>query len=137
MFARLSLISVLFLAACASQPSVEEQEAAAAKATDECLADSALAREWGECNVKRTIYARMAAIGECQRKFHKGSRPGDTLMLKIRVRPNGRVKDVRADENVRPVNKPLESCLSKEIGKLQFAAPPQGVKPIIYFPYQL
>lgn len=137
MFARLSLLSVLLLAACSSQPSVEEQEAAAAKATDECLADSNLAREWGECNVKRTIYSRMEAIGDCQRKFHKGSRPGDTLMLKIRVKPNGRVRDVRADENVRPVNKPLESCLSKEIGKLQFAAPPKGVKPIIYFPFQL
>lgn len=137
MFARLSLLSLLFLAACASQPSVQEQEEAAAKATDECLADSALAKEWGECNVKRTIYDRMEAIGACQRKFQKGSAKGDTLMLKIRVRPNGSVRDVRADENVRPVNKPLEACLAKEIGKLKFAAPPKGVKPIIYFPYQI
>jgi hypothetical protein len=57
-------------------------------------------------------------------------------MLKIRIRPDGTVRDVAADDSVHPANKKLEACLAKEIGRLRFAKPPRGVKPVVYFPYQ-
>mgnify|MGYP000296530476 CR=1 FL=1 len=56
-------------------------------------------------------------------------------MLKIRLKPNGKVRNVHAD-NGSARNPALEKCLSKEISQLQFAAPPKGVQPVIYFPFQ-
>lgn len=79
----------------------------------------------------------MAAIGTCQRTHGRNVKAGDALMLKIRIKPDGSVRDVKADESVRPTNKKLEACLGKEIAKLKFAKPPRGVKPIVYFPFQL
>jgi hypothetical protein len=138
MFRRALLMSLLLLPACATSPEKKaaEEAAAAAEATDKCPANPKLAEEWGECNVKRTIYSRMAAIGVCQRTYAKGSRPGDALVLKIRIKPDGSVRDVKADDSVHPTNKKLEACLAKEIGRLRFAKPPRGVKPVVYYPYQ-
>lgn len=138
MFRRVLLLSFLVLPACASvdlEKKHEEEAAAAAEATDTCIANPALAQKWGECNVKSTIYNSRAAIGACQRRFAKEKASGAALMLKIRIGAEGAVKDVTVDDSVHPANKRLESCLTREIRKLRFAAPPKGVKPIVYYPY--
>lgn len=130
----LSLIALLSLAACSTAPSTEDRaEEAAAEATDECLANPAMAKSWGECNVKTTIFQRAEGIGQCQAKHGKAK--GETLMLKIRLKQNGKVRNVWAEDGSAK-NKPLEKCLSQEISRLQFAAPPKGVNPVIYFPFQ-
>lgn len=128
-----SLIALLSLAACSTTPSTEEQAEKAAEATDACLANPAMAKVWGECNVKTTIFQRAEGIGRCQAQHGKAK--GETLMLKINLKKNGKVNKVWAEDGTAR-NKPLESCLSKEISSLQFAAPPKGVKPVIYFPFQ-
>jgi len=130
-----SLSLLLLLSACSSAPEVTEEEnaaKAAAEATEQCFANPELAKAWGECNVKKTIYGRMEGIGACQMKHGQNNA---AMMLKISVRPNGRVKEVRAEDGAAK-NRPLEKCLAAEISRLHFAAPPEGVKPVIYFPYQ-
>jgi hypothetical protein len=129
----LSLFALLSLAACSTAPTAQEQEEKAAEATDLCLANPAMAKTWGECNVKTTIFQRAEGIGQCQTKHGKAK--GETLMLKIRLKQNGKVRNVWAEDGSAK-NKPLEKCLSKEISRLQFAAPPKGVNPVIYFPFQ-
>jgi hypothetical protein len=130
-----SLLALLLLVSCSSTPTIEEQEEKAAKSTDQCLANPQLAKTWGECNVKTTIFRRADAIGQCQAKHGKSNPQTETLMLKIRLRPNGKVRNVWAEDGSAK-NKPLERCLSQEISRLRFAAPPKGVDPVIYFPFQ-
>lgn len=139
-FAFWPLALVLLATACSSTPMKSEEELIeeeAAAATDACLKDPALARSWGECNVKRTIFDRMDQIGACQKKHGKPAKPGDVsgaMLLTIHLKQDGRVQNVKAEQSK---NKPLEACLGKEISKLKFASPPKGVKPVIYFPYQM
>jgi hypothetical protein len=129
----LSLLALLSLAACSTTTSTQERAEEAAEATDECLANPAMAKTWGECNVKTTIFQRAEEIGQCQAKHGKAKE--GTLMLKIRLKPNGKVRNVLAEDGSAK-NKPLEKCLTQEISRLQFAAPPKGVNPVIYFPFQ-
>lgn len=130
----LAAFSLLLLTSCSG--SETRQEEAAAASTDACLADSNLSQEWGECNVKRTIYDNLEKLRSCQDKHVTKSSAGTTMMLKISLRNNGKVKNVRPEQgSVR--NRPLESCLSKAFARVKFAAPPQGVKPVIYFPLAL
>jgi len=138
MLRRFLFATVFALTACATSPEkpAEVDAAAAAQATDTCLSNPALAEQWGECNVKHTIYGSRAAIAACQAKFAKASKTGGVLMMKIRIKPDGFVKEVAADDSVYPANKKLEACLAREIGKLRFAKPPKGVKPVVYYPYQ-
>lgn len=132
-FLFLALGLTLSFAACSSSPSgpdIDETENAA-PSTDECLAKPALAETWGECNVKKALFNRAEQIQSCHQKSKM--RAGGTLMLKITVRPNGRVRSVRPEEGG-PRNKALEKCLGKALSDLRFARPPEGVKPVIYFP---
>jgi hypothetical protein len=112
---------------------MKEEDAKLAEATDQCLAHPELAKAWGECNVKTVIFQRKGGIGQCQAKY--ALKKDETMMLKIRLRPNGRVRNVWAEEGA-PKNKDLERCLAKQISRLKFAAPPKGVSPVIYFPFQ-
>ncbi|MGZ3694861.1 MAG: hypothetical protein ACXWQO_11840 [Bdellovibrionota bacterium] len=131
----LALISFFILTAC-SGSAPQKEEAPAEPTTDACLADSNLAAEWGECNVKKTIFENMNGLRACQTKHVATASAGTTMMLKIKLRPNGKVQHVRPEAGgVR--NRPLEGCLSKVFAKVKFAAPPQGVKPVIYFPLSL
>jgi len=134
---RLSIfLAAIFFSACASLPPNADDEAQAlAEATDECLASPELAKRWGECNVKQTIFESSAAIRNCQMKHLKKAASGETLMLRIRVLPTGKVQDVKA-EGAGPKNRSLEKCLSTQIAKLRFAAPPKGVNPVVYFPFE-
>lgn len=120
------------LVSCAGSSTSEESRNE--PSTDVCLADSNLSQEWGECNVKKTIYDNMDALRGCQAQAKANA--GKTMMLKIRLRPNGAVRSVRPEAgSVR--NRPLETCLKNAFAKVQFAAPPKGVKPVIYFPLAL
>jgi hypothetical protein len=127
----ITALSILILASCSAAP-VQDEETRAAEATDQCLANPELSREWGECNVKKTLFDNKEAIAGCQQRFGKS---GESIMLQIRLRPDGRVRSVEAEEG-RPRNRNLERCLFREISKLRFAAPPAGVKPVVYFPLQ-
>lgn len=129
---KLFFLALFALTACSTTPS-EPSEAELAEATDECLSNPKLARAWGECNVKSTIYQGSDGIARCQKAHAKAN--SETLMLKIRLKQDGKVNKVWAEEGTAK-NKPLEGCLRKEISKLQFAAPPKGVDPVIYFPFQ-
>jgi hypothetical protein len=132
---------LLTLSSCAwLQPKAAEQQKqaeAAVAATDECLEHPELAKKWGECNVKSTIFSRKDGIEACRKKFLKQPMPGSALVMRIRVQRSGQVRDVTADTSAMPQNIALERCLSKEISLLRFAPPPKGVKPVIFFPYQL
>jgi hypothetical protein len=130
---KLFLLLPLFLIACSSAPSESPEEETLAQATDECLANPKLAKSWGECNVKSTIYDRMDVIMGCQTKHGIGKR--ESIQFLIEVKPNGGVKKVSANKNENK-NQLLEDCLKVEIGKMKFASPPKGVKPVINFPYR-
>jgi hypothetical protein len=134
------LLFPILLSACASTPDsiLSENEAEAqAEATKECLSDAELGNDWGECNVKKTLFSRMTKIRACYAKdsnkkydFH-----GD-LILKIHVFPNGKVKETKVEEGSLK-NKMLSTCLVKEISRMRFARPPKGIHPVIYFPFNL
>jgi hypothetical protein len=131
----LGVLAFLIFTACAGKKT-DNTEATAEPSTDACLANSNLAAEWGECNVKRTIFDNMEALRSCQSKHVASSSNGATMMLKISLLASGKVKKVRPEAGgIR--NRPLESCLSKAFANVKFAAPPLGVKPIIYFPLAL
>lgn len=125
-------LTLAMLTAC-SAPETKEEAAPADNSTDACLANPARAMEWGECNVKKTIYDNMSKLQACQ---SKGTTGGAALMLKIQVTPTGHVRRVRP-ESGGPRNRPLESCLKQAFASVRFAAPPKGVKPVIYFPLQM
>jgi len=125
-----TVLLVFTLVSCASAPTEEEIAQEQPKSTNECLSNLEMAKEWGECNVKTTIFSRKKAISQCQAKHAK---PNQTMMLKITLQPSGRVKNVRA-ETGSAKNRRLETCLRQAMGKLQFAVPPTGANPTIMFP---
>lgn len=130
----LAILAFFVFTACSGHK--VENEAPAEPSTDACLSDSNLSQEWGECNVKRTIFDNMDSLRACQTKHVATASSGGTMMLKITLRNSGKVKNVRPEAGgVR--NRPLEGCLSKAFAKVKFAAPPKGVKPVIYFPLAL
>lgn len=129
----LSFALVFALLSCSSQKEISEEEKLA-MATDACLEDIEASATWGECNVKRTIYDRAEELQQCEDLAGKLKKQDRPMVLQIHVRPNGKVKQVKADPNGFQ-NPPLEACLAKEISKLRFAAPPKGAKPVINFPY--
>ncbi len=127
------------LAACSTTKDdilTDDQEEAQAAATEECLNNPELAKSWGECNIKRTIFQRLPKIRSCYEKEGKKADYHGDLILKIRVRPTGFVRDVKVEE-ASLKNKMLSSCLVKEISKLQFAKPPKGINPVIFYPFSL
>jgi hypothetical protein len=129
----LSLFLTLTLLTACAGPETREEAPPAPTSTDACLANPALASEWGECNVKTTIYDNMEKLRSCQ---SKGTTGGATLMLKIQVTANGHVRRVRP-ESGGPRNRALETCLKQALATVKFAPPPKGVKPVIYFPLQM
>jgi hypothetical protein len=130
------LSAALFLAACSSStPSAEDLDEQAAESTDACLADPAAAKEWGECNVKAALFSQRESIAKCQAQ-HSKAPSNQTMILKIQLKADGAVRNVRAEEGG-PKNRSLEKCLRRVVRKIRFAAPPAGVKPVIYFPTQM
>lgn len=128
-----AVVLLAALAACSgSTPSgenatAEEQNAAD---TDRCLDNPELARTWGDCNVKHTLYLRSEELAKC-RKLAPGQKGVAHLILEVRA--NGSVKSAKASGDG---NAKLRGCLSRVMRKLRFAPPPNG-KASIDIPYQL
>lgn len=141
---KLFLIALFFaLTSCAGSSQVEEES----NSTDniqgqtgtaaDCAKDSAASKVWGECNVKKTIYKRTLQIREClQFERNTDDKKVRELLFKIHLLPTGKVSKVFV-EGVDPQEKLLSRCLVKEISRLHFAAPPVGVKPVVYFPFKV
>lgn len=129
----LFVLAVFALSACSSsEPKLDEgssTEKQASAQTDKCLDNPLLAKEWGECNVKSTVFQASASLEKC-RMANPGAR--GTVNYEVKILANGHVKSV----------KPLGGqhgkhtvCVSRVFRKLQFAAP--GKDATITVPYQL
>ncbi len=133
----LLVLPLVLLAACSgSTPErandASSEEKAAASETDDCLDNPELARTWGDCNVKHTLYSESAAFAKCRRiaPAAKG-----TVTFELRVKGDGRVRGAKAlGGNKSPK---LVACLTNVMKQLQFAPTPKGNDSTIQVPYQL
>ena len=127
--------AVLLLAACSSTPERAEhsapEEKKAASQTDQCLDNPDLARSWGDCNVKQTVFLASTDLAAC-RKASPAAK--GTLNLELRIKGDGFVKSAKAVSG--PKGK-LSACVAKVMKKLRFAPPPNGKTAKINVPYQL
>jgi hypothetical protein len=133
----LPLVMVLALTACSSSterapeaPLTEEQ---AAEQTDQCLDNPELARSWGDCNVKHTLFLEADALAACRKNAPKAK--SGVLQFELQVKADGKVRSAKAKSKSKFPK--LEKCLVGVMKKLQFAAPPSGKEPVITVPYQL
>lgn len=129
-------IAALALTACSSSTpqraeTARPEEKHAAAQTDKCLDNPELAKAWGDCNVKSTVFQASADLEKCRAKAKnvKGS-----VDFELRIRANGSVKHARV---VNGRHGKLTNCVAKVFKKLQFAAPPQGKEATITVPFQL
>lgn len=129
----LMMLAVAALSSCAGSSPEQQEAERMAQATDECLANPELAKTWGDCNVKTTIYDRMDRIMRCQTEH--GSKTRDSIEFELELNAKGLPRRVNALSNANK-NVALENCLKKEMMKMKFATPPKGVKPVIQFPYR-
>lgn len=133
----LALSLLVSFAACSSSPDTapdaptEEQQAAID--TDVCLDNPDLARQWGECNVKHTLFLAGGDLAKCRRLAPKAK--SGALNFQVQVKRDGSVGFAKASPKSRFSK--LEACISKVMKKLKFARPPAGTEPVITVPYQL
>jgi hypothetical protein len=129
----LCLLAVLALTACSSsEPKLDEgssTEKQAAVQTDKCLDNPDLSKEWGECNVKNTVFLASAKLEKC-RMDSPGAR--GTVDYEVKIMANGKVKSVKPMGGKHGKH---TICVSRVLRKLQFAAP--GKEATITVPYQL
>jgi hypothetical protein len=131
----LPFLAFILLASCSSsEPKLNSDSSAsgqsqASKLTDSCLDNPELAKAWGECNVKSTVFQASEKLEKCRLANLDAS---TTVNYEIKILGNGKVKSV----------KPLggrhgkhTNCVSRVFRKLQFAAP--GKESIITVPYQI
>lgn len=119
----LYLILALGIIGCAGSPTDDEEVGA-----ETCLENPALAKKWGECNVKKTIYDRRKKLDACV-KYTK--QPQESI-LKIKLFANGKVQNVVFEDSLG--EKKSAKCLKREFLKMKFAPPPSGVNPTIMYP---
>lgn len=120
----------LLLFSCAGSKPESEEETVPGIGAEACLEKPELAKAWGECNVKKTIYDRRVQIASCV-KENKGKKES---VLNLKLQPDGKVKEVEFEESAK--YKRAVPCLKKEFSKLKFAAPPKGVNPVIMYPME-
>jgi TonB family protein len=134
----LACLPVLLLVACSSsEPTPERAETAppaeqqAAAKTDACLDNPDLARSWGECNVKQTVYLASDQLARCRSpKQH----PKGTVNLELKVKADGHVRSARV---VNGRHGKITACVARVMKSLRFAPPPKGKEATITVPYQL
>jgi hypothetical protein len=125
----------LILFACSSAPEraseapAEEKHAAAQ--TDNCLDNPDLAKNWGECNVKHTVYMAADSFAKCRKAAPKAK--GSVVYFDLAIKSDGTVKNAKAKGGAGKLTK----CLGGVMKKLQFAQPPAGKEVTITVPYQL
>lgn len=131
----LTVFALVSLAACSSSTpdratDAPKDQQEAAERTDHCLDNPELAKAWGDCNVKHTLFLESAALAKCRKSNLKAK---GTVNFQLHIAKDGHVKSV----------KPLggsgkhTSCVTKVMRGLQFAAPPAGKEPVITIPYAL
>ncbi len=128
----------LLLFACAAPTPERATEAPAeekhsAADTDRCLDNPELARTWGDCNVKHTVYLEADTFAKCRKTAPTAK---GTVNFQLRVKADGSVRSAKALGEKGNKGK-LVACLSRAMKKLQFAAPPKGKEPTITVPYLL
>lgn len=121
------------LTACSSSPETVSEEASAEERsahTDECLDNPELAKTWGDCNVKKTLFLESDALAKCRKANPKAK---GTVNFQLHVRKDGTVKSAK------PVGGGGKHtfCVVKVLKGLKFAPPPGGKEPVITIPYQL
>jgi hypothetical protein len=129
-------LAVLLTACSSSAPTPEraagapDEEQQAAAHTDACLDNPELARRWGDCNVKHTVYLASADLEKC-----RGKSPGanGTVSFELRVAGDGSVKSAKALGGAKGKH---TACVAKAFRKLRFAPPPRGKAVTITVPYQ-
>ncbi|HEY8278977.1 MAG TPA: hypothetical protein VIH99_05100 [Bdellovibrionota bacterium] len=124
------------LVACSSTPErasdAPAEEKHSASETDRCLDNPELAKGFGECNIKYTVFSSKDVLGSCHKLKGKGNGP---YLVLLKLRKDGSVKSTRAG-NAAAKSK-LGACLQKEMKKLKFAAHPLGQEVDISIPYEL
>jgi hypothetical protein len=134
------LLAPLLLFACSGStpPPPPERAAdanaadqAAAAQTEQCLDNPELAKTWGDCNVKSTVYLASEQLGKCRVASPKAK---GTVSFQLRIKPDGTVKSARALGGKHGKH---TSCVARVFRKLKFAPPPQGKEAPITVPYQL
>ena len=132
------LLPLLFLAACSSSPATPDNAGPAASSdqqaadkTDQCLDNPELARAWGDCNVKNTVFQASGLLAKCRKANPNAT---GTVSFELRIQPDGKVKSAKA---LGGKHGKLTACVSRVFRKLQFAQPPQGAEATITVPYQL
>ena len=135
----LVLISVS-LSSCSSTPDVlvtPAEKAVEQKKSEACKEHPELADQWGECNVQKKVKEKIPAIKACfDKTLEKDITLSGDLMLKIKLWKSGKVRIVFVTEGSLK-NKLIGSCIIAEIRKITFAKPPEGLSPVIYFPFSL
>jgi hypothetical protein len=132
------LLPFFFLVACSSSTPTPEraangtpQEKQAAARTDQCLDNPELAKSWGDCNVKNTVYMASSQLEKC-RKNSPGAHA--TVNFELHILPDGKVKSANL---LGAKHNKHTNCLARVFQKLQFAPPPNGYDATITVPYQL
>jgi len=129
----LYLFALFAFSACSSsEPKLEEAsspEKQAASKTDKCLDNPELAKAWGECNVKNTVFEASEKLEKCRR-----ANPGatGTVNYEVKILSGGKVKSVKPMGGQHGKH---TVCVSRVFRQLQFAAP--GKDATITIPYQL
>ena len=126
------LVLAFLLVGCASTDSDKSTSAPPqdeSKKTDQCLDNPNLAKEWGECNVKYTVFRASDALGKC-RKASPAAK--GTVSYEVKIKADGHVKSVK---RVTGPNNKHTTCVWRVFRHLQFAAP--GKEATITVPYQL
>lgn len=135
----LLLVPFLIFAACSSSPSTTPERAesaapeekTAASQTDQCLDNPELAKSWGDCNVKSTVYLASGKLAKCRKASPDAK---GTVSFEVRIRPDGTVKSAKALGGKHGKH---TACVARVLRKLRFAAPPKGKEAVITVPYQL
>jgi hypothetical protein len=135
---RALILLSLLLAGCSSSapaPTPERADGApseekkAASSTDACLDNPELAKSWGECNVKNTVFGAGPELEKCRKASPKAK---GAVSFELHIAPNGSVKRAKA---LGAHHGKHTSCVAKVLQKLQFAPP--GKDATITVPYQL
>jgi hypothetical protein len=130
------LLPLFLLAACSSSPpapehadSANDSEQKAAARTDQCLDNPELAKSWGDCNVKNTVFSASAQLEKCRKAYPEAK---GTVSFELHVLPDGHVKSAKALGGHHGKH---TTCVSRVFRKLQFAPPAKDA--VITVPYQL
>jgi hypothetical protein len=129
----LALLAFL-LTACSSNTAAPDRAASAppaeqkaAASTDQCLDNPELARSWGDCNVKSTVYGAEADLAKCRALAHH---PKGEVNFQLKIKADGSVRSAKV---LNGRHGKLTNCVAKVFKKLKFASPGKDVAVTVPF----